>query len=303
MEKRTAVVLVVIFGGLVLALLATVWLGFAVMERSAGLMAFGGFGNVGVVEVKGPIVESEQVVEDLRYFREASQIRAVLLRVDSPGGSVGPSQEIYAEVRRLAEEKVVVASMGGVAASGGYYVAIPATRIVANPGTITGSIGVITQVPNVEELADKVGFRMNTVTSGPSKDAGNPFRPFTDEDRQIFRTLIDDIYRQFVEDVAAGRGLELEQVRTIADGRVYTGAQALELGLVDELGNFTDAIELAADLADIPGKPELAYPPHARRFRLRDVLIEGAAATARGVLAGVREQLGGDRPPVEYRMP
>lgn len=303
MEKRTAVVLVVIFGGLVVALLSFSLLAFAAMERGGGFLALAGFGNVGVVEVKGPIVDSESVVEDLTYFREQPQVRAVILRIDSPGGSVGPSQEIFAEVRRLAGEKVVVASMGAVAASGGYYVALPATRIVANPGTITGSIGVITQVPNVEELAEKIGFRMNVVASGPSKDAGNPFRPFTEEDRRVFRDLIDDVYRQFVEDVAQSRNLPVDEVRRIADGRVYTGAQALELGLVDELGNFTDAIELAADLADIPGKPELAYPPHARRFRLRDVLIEGAAATARGVLAGVREQLGGDRPPVEYRMP
>lgn len=303
MEKRTAVVLVVIFGGLVLALLSFAALGFVAMERSAGLMAFGGFGNVGVVEVKGPIDDSEQVVEDLRHFREAPNIRAVLLRVDSPGGSVGPSQEIFAEVRRLAEEKVVVASFGAIAASGGYYVALPATRIVANPGTITGSIGVITQIPNVEELAEKIGFRMNTVTSGPSKDAGNPFRPFTEEDRRVFRDLIDDIYRQFVEDVAASRNLDPEKVRQIADGRVYTGAQALELGLVDELGNFTDAVELAAELAEIPGRPELAYPPGARRFRLRELLLEGASAAVRGMVGSVREQLSAQRPPVEYRMP
>ncbi len=223
--------------------------------------------------------------------------------MDSPGGSVGPSQEIFAEVRRLAEEKVVVASFGAIAASGGYYVALPATRIVANPGTITGSIGVITQIPNVEELAEKIGFRMNTVTSGPSKDAGNPFRPFTEEDRRIFRDLIDDIYRQFVEDVAASRNLDPEKVRQIADGRVYTGAQALELGLVDELGNFTDAVELAAELAEIPGRPELAYPPGARRFRLRELLLEGASAAVRGLVGSVREQLSAQRPPVEYRMP
>lgn len=303
MEKRTAVVLVVIFGGLTLALLAFVSLGYLAMERSAGIVAFGSLGNVGVVEVKGPIVESEQVVEDLRHFREAPNIRAVILRVDSPGGSVGPSQEIFAEVRRLAEEKVVVASMGATAASGGYYVAIPATRIMANPGTITGSIGVITQVPNVEEMAEKVGFRMNTVTSGSSKDAGNPFRPFTEEDRQVFRELIDDIYRQFVDDVAEGRNLDRERVLEIADGRVYTGAQALELGLVDELGNFTDAVELAAELAEIRGKPELAYPPRVGRFRLADFLIEGAAATAQGIFRAFREQVGVDRAPVEYRLP
>lgn len=303
MEKRTAITLIVIFGGLTLALLSMVALGFAAMDRSAGLVAFGGHGNVGVVEVKGPIVESEAVLEDLKHFREAPNVRAVILRVDSPGGSVGPSQEIFAEVSRLAEEKVVVASMGTTAASGGYYVAIPATRIVANPGTITGSIGVITQIPNVEELAEKVGFQMNTVTSGPSKDMGNPFRPFTEEDREVFRALIDDVYRQFVEDVAAGRGLDVERVREIADGRVYTGAQALELGLVDELGNFTDAVELAAELAEIRGEPELVYPPHVGRFRLRDLLIEGAAAAVQGLVGGLREQVGGNRVPVEYRLP
>lgn len=301
MEKRTAVVLVVIFGGLVLALLSFAALGFVAMERSAGLMAFGGFGNVGVVEVKGPIDDSEQVVEDLRHFREAPNIRAVLLRVDSPGGSVGPSQEIFAEVRRLAEEKVVVASFGAIAASGGYYVALPATRIVANPGTITGSIGVITQIPNVEELAEKIGFRMNTVTSGPSKDAGNPFRPFTEEDRRIFRDLIDDIYRQFVEDVAASRNLDPEKVRQIADGRVYTGAQAKALGLVDELGNFNDALDLAAELAGID-EPKLAYPPRTPRFRLSDFLAEGARSLVRNAFGELREQLR-ESAAVEYRLP
>lgn len=303
MEKRTAVVLVVVFGGLFVALMSFVGLAFTAMDRGPGVLAFGAFGNVGVVEVKGPIVESERVVEDLTFFREQPHVRAIVLRVDSPGGSVGPSQEIFAEVRRLAEEKVVVASMGAVAASGGYYVAIPATRIVANPGTITGSIGVITQVPNVEELADKIGFRMNTVTSGPSKDAGNPFRPFTEDDRRVFRELVDDVYRQFVEDVARGRGLELDHVRKLADGRVYTGAQAMDLGLVDELGNFNDAVEIAADLAGIEGKPELAYPPHPRRFRLRDFLVEGARGAVRSVVAELREQLRGESVPVEYRLP
>jgi len=300
-EKRTAVVLVVIFGGLVVALLSFSVLAFVAMERGGGVLAFAGFGNVGVVEVKGPIVESDQVVEDLSYFREQPQIRAVVLRIDSPGGSVGPSQEIFAEVRRLAEEKVVVASMGAVAASGGYYVALPATRIVANPGTITGSIGVITQIPNVEELADKIGFRMNVVASGPSKDAGNPFRPFTEEDRRVFRELVDDVYRQFVEDVAQSRNLAVEEVRRIADGRVYTGAQAKALGLVDELGNFNDAVDLAAELAGIDD-PELVYPPHARRLRLRDFLVEGAQSLVRSAVAELREQLR-ETASVEYRLP
>lgn len=301
MEKRTAVVLVVIFGGLVVALLSFSLLAFAAMERGGGFLALAGFGNVGVVEVKGPIVDSESVVEDLTYFREQPQVRAVILRIDSPGGSVGPSQEIFAEVRRLAGEKVVVASMGAVAASGGYYVALPATRIVANPGTITGSIGVITQVPNVEELAEKIGFRMNVVASGPSKDAGNPFRPFTEEDRRVFRDLIDDVYRQFVEDVAQSRNLPVDEVRRIADGRVYTGAQAKALGLVDELGNFNDALDLAAELAGVD-EPKLAYPPRTPRFRLSDFLAEGARSLVRNAFGELREQLR-ESAAVEYRLP
>lgn len=296
--------LIVIFGGLLLALFGFMGVAMQAVRGSGGMVsAFGSQGNVGVVEVKGPIVESDRVVEDLHAFGEDDAIRAVVVRVDSPGGQVGPSQEIYAEIRRLTEQKVVVVSMGGVAASGGYYLAIPATKIVANPGTITGSIGVITQVTNVQELADKIGIDVHTVASGDAKDAGNPFRPFTGEDRAVFQGLIDDIYRQFVEAVAEGRDLPLEDVRRLADGRVYSGHQALELGLVDQLGNFTDAVELAATLAGIEGKPKLTYPPSHQRFSLRDLLMSGTQEAIEAVAGALGWQMGSQGASIQYRMP
>lgn len=302
MDKRAAIVLIVIFGGLFLALFGFLGVAMQLVREGGAAVPFSTSGNVGVVEVKGPIRESEQVVEDLTHFREDDRIRAVVLRVDSPGGSVGPSQEIYSEVQRLAKEKVVVVSMGGVAASGGYYLSLPATRIVANPGTITGSIGVISQVPNVRHLADKVGFQMNTVTSGAAKDAGNPFRPFTEKDRELFQELIDDIYRQFVQAVSENREIPLEEAEGLADGRVYSGLQAQERGLVDALGNFTDAVELAAALAEIEGKPRLAHPPRRTRPSFRILLNEGLRESVRAVADELEVQLRGEGASVQYRL-
>ena len=217
--------------------------------------------RVGVIQVVGPIVASDQTVREIVDFRKDSSIDAVVLRVDSPGGGVGPSQEIYKEVERLAAVKPVVVSMGSVAASGGYYVAAPADRIVANPGTITGSIGVIMGFTNYEELLEKIGLKNSVVKSGEHKDIGSPVRPMTDEDRAILQGLIDDVHRQFIEAIAHGREMEIETVRPLADGRIFSGQQAKELGLVDELGNFQDAVTLAASLADIDGEPKLVYPP------------------------------------------
>lgn len=302
MDKRAAIVLIVIFGGLLVALFGFLGVAMEAVRGGGGRAAFGA-GNVGVVEIKGPIVESDEAVEELQHFLEDDGIRAVVVRVDSPGGQVGPSQEIHAEIRRLAGKKVVVVSMGSVAASGGYYLATSATKIVANPGTLTGSIGVITQVANVQELADKIGVEVSTVKSGPAKDAGNPFRPFTGEDRAIFQGLVEDLYGQFVEAVAEGRRLPVEDVRALADGRVYSGQQALERGLVDQLGNFTDAVELAGNLAGIEGKPKLAYPPKSRHFNLRQLLLEGTQEAIRAAAGELHLQLGGKSASIQYRMP
>lgn len=301
MDKRAVVVLVVIFGGVFVALFGFLFLAWSTVQGAGGPRLGGG--QIGVVEVKGPIVESDEVVEQLHDFLEDDRIRAVVVRVDSPGGAVAPSQEIATEVKRLAGEKHVVVSMGNLAASGGYYLAAPATRIVANPGTLTGSIGVVSQFANLTEIADKIGLQMNTVKSGPAKDAGNPFRPFTEEDRALFQHMVDGVYLQFVRAVAEGRNLPEEDVRKIADGRVLTGEEAKNLGLVDDLGNFNDAVKIAADLAGIEGEPRLVYPSKKKGFAWETFLTEGARAAVRAVADEVQTRVEGGGNQVRYILP
>lgn len=291
MDKRTVLVLCIIFGGSFVALFGFLFLSWTVVQ---GDRASFGKSAIGVVEVKGAIEESDEIVQQLHDFLEDDSIPAVVVRVDSPGGAVAPSQEIRTEVRRLAQTKHVVVSMGGMAASGGYYLAVDADRIYANPGTITGSIGVISQLPNVAALADRIGFQMNVVKSGPSKDMGNPFRAFTDDDREAFQGMVDAIYEQFVRAVADGRGLPEDEVRAIADGRVLTGEQALDLGLVDEIGNFRDAVYAAADLAGIDEEPRLVYPRDKKRFAFEALLADGARAFVRALAVELRAQIEGE---------
>lgn len=245
--------------------------------------------KVGVVEVLGAIDSSDEIVADLIDFRDDDSIKAIVLRIDSPGGGVAPSQEIHEEVRKVVELKPVVVSMGSVAASGGYYIATPAVRIVANPGSITGSIGVIMEFANIQGLLKKVGLQNEVVKSGAHKDIGSMVRPMTDEDRRILQGMIDDVHDQFVEAVAVGRGLETEKVRSLADGRIFSGRQAQKLGLVDELGGLEDAIDLAAELGNIDGKPDVVYPQR-KAPRLLDYLIDTTvtrlAREVRGELSG-----------------
>jgi protease-4 len=225
--------------------------------REAGLM----FGDkVGVLEVKGVIANVQPTIEELAKFRRDGSVKAVVVRIESPGGGVSPSQELYQEIRRTVREKPVVVSMGSVAASGGYYIACAAQKIYANPGTITGSIGVILQFTNFEELLRKIGFRMEVVKSGPYKDVGNPGREMTAEEKAYLQEMVDNVHQQFVRDVAKGRAMKVEKVREVADGRIFTGEQAMELGLVDELGNLKDAINAAAKMSAIEGEPKIVYP-------------------------------------------
>jgi protease-4 len=221
--------------------------------------------KVGVVRLEGPIFSSEKIVRQLNQFAERDDVKAVVLRINSPGGAVAPSQEIYERVKRLNSVKPVVASFGGVAASGGYYAALGSARIVANRGTITGSIGVILDYPVATDLLDKIGLRFETVKSGAFKDAGSPTREVTEEDRRYFREIVQDLHRQFVEAVVASRQMEAAQVEPLADGRVFTGEQALELGLIDTLGTFEDAIQIAGELGAIEGKPNTVELPPRRR--------------------------------------
>ena len=230
-----------------------------------------GDGKIVLINIEGSIVGgrsgfgmfgsesgADDIAKQIKRAGEDSSVKAIILRINSPGGSAAASQELHEEVRKAREnDKIVVASMSDIAASGGYYVACGADKIVANPGTITGSIGVIFSQLQYSELLEKYGVRSNVITSGKYKDIGSPLRNMTEEERQILQEMIDDVYSQFVHAVAEGRQMNESEVLELADGRIFTGRQAKELGLVDELGNFQDAVDLAAELAGIEGKPKM----------------------------------------------
>lgn len=213
--------------------------------------------KVALVRVEGPIIDSKSAADEIREYAKDASIKAIVLRVDSPGGAVAPSQEIYEEVKKATAKKKVVVSMGALAASGGYYISSPASKIVANPGTLTGSIGVIMEIPNIELLMSKVGVKTQVIKSGKHKDIASIFRGIGREERAILQGVLDDVHEQFMESVAEGRRMPLGEVRKLADGRIFTGRQALDAGLVDELGNLDDAIKTAANLSGIKGEPEV----------------------------------------------
>ncbi len=237
--------------------------------------------GVGLIEVKGMILDSKETVRQLRYFLKKETVKAVVLRVDSPGGIVGPSQEIYAEVKKFAAKKKIIVSMGSLAASGGYYISAPSTMIYANPGTITASIGVILKLSNIEALMDKIGIKSHTLKTGKYKDSGSPLRKFSDEDRAMLQSVIDNTHEQFIKAVAEGRKLPIDDVRKIADGRILSGEQAMGHKLVDRLGTLQDAIEEAGRQAGITGEPELLLPPK-KKINYMDLLVEGAEGTFNG---------------------
>ncbi|HJR01458.1 MAG TPA: signal peptide peptidase SppA [Methylomirabilota bacterium] len=270
---RVALIALGAGAGVLVLFVLTVWLILAVSDD--GLP---GGARVAVVEVEGVIgvgaergLDPESIIRTLGEYRDDPSVRAVVLRIDSPGGVVAPTQEIFTAVRRLREaKKPVVASLGSIAASGGYYVAVSADRIFASPGTLTGSIGVVMQLANVEGLLKKVGVEYVVVKAGAYKDVGNFARAMTPEERRILQSLLDDVYDQFITAVAEGRGLEPQAVRGFAEGRIYSGRQAQGLKMVDELGGLEDAIEAAAKMAGLPPKPKVLYPR--RRFSLRELL-------------------------------
>ncbi|OGW06786.1 MAG: hypothetical protein A2889_03250 [Nitrospinae bacterium RIFCSPLOWO2_01_FULL_39_10] len=225
--------------------------------------------KLALVRIEGVITESEDIVRQIKKYREDSSIKGIVLRIDSPGGAVGPSQEIYKEVLKTTEGKKVVASMGGLAASGGYYIASAANRIFANPGTITGSIGVIMAFSNFEELMKKLGLKTTVIKSGKFKDVGSPVRELTEEERKILQSVSDDIHGQFIEAVAKGRNLKIESVKELADGRIFSGRQAMESGLIDELGTLEDAISYATKLAGIKEKAKIVQERKEKNLLLR----------------------------------
>ena len=216
--------------------------------------------QIGVIPIEGTISDSRSVISSLIKYKKDKRIKAIILRINSPGGSVAPTQEIYQEVRKTIVTKTVIASMSGVAASGGYYIAAATDKIVANPGTITGSIGVMIKFMRIEELLDRIGINFEIFKSGCFKDTGSPHRKVTEQDRELIQALVLDIKRQFVQDVSVGRNLPVEKVQKLSDGRIFTGAQAEEVGLVDSLGNFQDAVAIAKEMANIDGEVVLIYP-------------------------------------------
>lgn len=262
--------------------------------------SYGLRGNrIAVIELEGVITESDRVVRQFKKYRESRSIKAIVFRVDSPGGDIVASQEIYEEVRKTRDAgKPVVVSMGSVAASGGYYVSCGASRIVANRGTMTGSIGVISHFLQFEELMSKIGIASVTVQSGKYKDTGSPFRKFSEEDKKYWEQLIRDMYNQFVTVVERERKMPREKVLGLADGRVYSGEQALRLGLVDTLGTYQDAIRIASDLVGIRGKPVIVRERERRRFSLFDLIFTGAKES---ILAAKRELM--EQDVLQYRLP
>ena len=228
--------------------------------------------RIALIRIEGVILDSQATVGELKRFSENPSVKAIVLRIDSPGGGVVPSQEIHDAVKRVRTKsnKTVIASMGSVAASGGYYIAAATDRIVANPGTLTGSIGVIMETANVEGLLQKIGVEGVVIKSGKYKDVGSPLRKMSEEERGLLQTVMDDVHEQFIEAVAEGRALELTDAQALADGRILTGRQAKEAKLVDELGDLEDAIQLAADAVGIEGEPKIVEPR--RRFSIREFL-------------------------------
>lgn len=240
---------------------------------------FGKKAGVGIIELKGVITSPEETIKELTAFRANTNVKAIVLRVDSPGGAVGASQELYEEVKRTNKAKPVVVSMGSVAASGGYYASLGAEQIVASAGTLTGSVGVILKFANLKELFEKIGYKSEVVKSGDLKDIGSPDRAMTPEERDMLQAMIDTVHKQFVLAVAESRGLPEEQVRKMADGRILSGEQAKDAGLIDQLGNFTDAIMLAAELAGLDTeKPHLIYPEK-KKFSFFEMLAGESSQT------------------------
>ena len=261
-----------IFGFLLILAAVALFMGASAALRhlTGGTGPFAG-PRVGVVRVEGMIADISKTTAWMDTLRDEPSVRGVLLRVDSPGGGVAASQELLDAVRRMARVKPVVVSMGTVAASGGYYISLGATRVIANPATLTGSIGVKMELPNVQGLMDKLGLARQTLVSGDMKDAGSPFREMTPQEREYLQSIVMDMYDQFVTEVANSRNLPVEKVRAVADGRALTGRQAHELGLVDALGGMDVAQTDLQQLCGIVERPVLVEQPKPSSW-LRDAL-------------------------------
>jgi protease-4 len=301
MKSKPVIILVAAFG-LGLLFFAVLYLATALTGggRSAARIApLPGIDRVALVKIEGLLLTADMIVQEINDHAEDSSIKAIIVRIDSPGGGVVPSQEIYNAVlnARKAGKKVVI-SLGSVAASGGYYIAAAGDRIVANPGTLTGSIGVKMEFANLEKLFEKIGIKGMVVKAGEYKDIGSPYREMTDYEKRLLQWVIDDVHSQFIEAVARGRNLPEAEVRSIADGRVFTGRQALQLKLVDQLGDLEDSIETAAQLAGMKGKPKVV-----RREKKLQFLDYFKEETASWISEAVAKSLGRNLMRLEYLAP
>jgi len=261
MKNKPILVILITALGLGVLFVAVLYLA-AVVSGGKGqkpMAPLSGMEKVALVKVEGVLITASQIVDEINEYADDSSIKAIIIRIDSPGGGVVPSQEIYNAVLNARKErkKKVVISMGSVAASGGYYIAAAADRIVANPGTLTGSIGVKMEFANVEKLLEKIGIKGMVVKAGEYKDIGSPYRDMSEQEKKLLQAVIDDVHVQFIEAVSKGRNLPEAEVRAIADGRILTGRQALQLKLVDQLGDLDDSIAAAAELVGIKGKPKV----------------------------------------------
>ncbi len=276
-----------------LVILILILLGF-VASFIIGLSGRSFGDKIGVVSIEGVIADSREAMEDIVRFKEDGGIRGVIVRVNSPGGSVAPTQEIFRELKKLGTRKKVYVSMGSVCASGGYYIATAGEKIYANPSTITGSIGVIMEQMVVEELLKKIGLQTNTIKSGELKDVGSPFRKMKDEERAYLQAIMDSIHDQFIRDAAEGRKMAVEKMRNLADGRIFTGIQAKQAGLVDTIGTFYDTVDDLKRALNIEGKPVLVYGK--KPFSLIRWLMSSMAHEIGQALSSARHSS-----PFEYR--
>jgi protease-4 len=287
----------------ILGVLALLAIGFTVViialvsgsSDKTETVTVGSGDKVAVVDLKGVIASSDEVVRQMKKYKNNSSIRAIVLHIDSPGGGVVASQEMYEEVRAVRDGgKPVIVSMGSLAASGGYYVAVGGSYLVANRGTLTGSVGVISEFLQLKDALDKLGIGVKTIKAGKLKDAGSPMRAMNDDDQKYFQALMDDVHRQFIDVVARERKMDVEKVRELADGRVFTGEQALQLGLVDTLGTFEDAVRIAAVKVGIKGEPAIV------KERKRQMWYESFFGDAGETLKDLKQELI-DRPVLSYR--
>lgn len=248
--------------------------------------------KIAIINIEGIITQSNNIVRQFKKYADDDSIKAIVLRIDSPGGSVAPSQEIYSEILKVRKNsnKKVITSMGNLAASGGYYIACASDKILANPGTITGSIGVIMTFSNIEELMEKLGLKTEVIKSGKYKDIGSPTRKFTEDDKKLLQGVIDDVYDQFIHVVAKNRNIDIQKVREVSDGRIFTGRQALEMGLVDKLGSLEDAVKLASQMVGIEGKPKIILEKKEKNilFKLLDTKISSYLPNQLQILPGLQ---------------